>query len=286
MGKGDDDRGHTAVQCPLCALPRDLCGHSRVFLLPGVCLSRACRGEASPDLQSKRGILQKESQTLKNWNNRYTVVQKRSLCYFEGENQHTKRLGSVDLQDCDVFPSSSHPCAFEIVTPEEHRRAGPQRDQFHYIFRAESEVVMKEWVQVLQVATRPIWIPDSDSTAARCFRCSTDFTLTQRRHHCRRCGFVFCVACSDAFLRLPNYGYTEPVRVCLDCAKGKTVTATSRPSPVDEAKKRAAAEAEEKAAMDRAALEETERKQEARQKAREGSKSAAVREKYGLNARR
>ena len=114
------------------------------------------------------------------------------------------------------------------------------------------------------------------------------------QHHCRRCGFVFCVACSDAFLRLPNvstgwrlhwrlhctrlcgahgpvslvclccgtcacvyplfqlqYGYTEPVRVCLDCAKGKTVTATSRPSPVDEAKKRAAAEAEEKAAMDR-----------------------------------
>ncbi len=42
--------------------------------------------------------------------------------------------GSVDLQDCDVFPSSTHPCAFEIVTPEEHRRAGPQRDQFHYMY--------------------------------------------------------------------------------------------------------------------------------------------------------
>ena len=104
--------------------------------------------------------------------------------------------GSVDLQDCDVFPSSSHPCAFEIVTPEEHRRAGPQRDQFHYMcvclcvclgsqplmllsldarshwtllvflsppplcsFRAESEVVMKEWVQVLQVGEYPAPFP-------------------------------------------------------------------------------------------------------------------------------
>jgi hypothetical protein len=43
-------------------------------------------------------------------------------------------IASVDLQDCDVFPSPSHPCAFEIVTPEEPRRAGPQRDQFHYTY--------------------------------------------------------------------------------------------------------------------------------------------------------
>jgi hypothetical protein len=91
----------------------------------------------------------------------------------------------VDLQDCEVFQSKTHPCAFEIITPEESRRAAPQRDQYHYVcvavvarctearrvwrgvcgdervarrvslclcsFRAESELVMNEWVKVLRI---------------------------------------------------------------------------------------------------------------------------------------
>ena len=38
-----------------------------------------------------------------------------------------------------------------------------------------------------------------------------------RRHHCRRCGALCCVGCSDHSKALPEYGYKAPVRVCTAC---------------------------------------------------------------------
>ncbi|EEY63532.1 myotubularin-like protein [Phytophthora infestans T30-4] len=39
-----------------------------------------------------------------------------------------------------------------------------------------------------------------------------------RRHHCRRCGNVFCDACSSARMPLVNSGFVTPVRVCAKCS--------------------------------------------------------------------
>lgn len=39
-----------------------------------------------------------------------------------------------------------------------------------------------------------------------------------RRHHCRRCGNVFCDACSSARMPLVNSGFFTPVRVCGKCS--------------------------------------------------------------------
>ncbi|KAJ8417731.1 hypothetical protein AAFF_G00225740 [Aldrovandia affinis] len=59
-----------------------------------------------------------------------------------------------------------------------------------------------------------VWIPDRAS--AICMRCCVRFTMTQRRHHCRRCGFVVCTSCSrDRFLILDISA--RPVRVCPPC---------------------------------------------------------------------
>ncbi|CAI5701056.1 unnamed protein product [Peronospora effusa] len=38
-----------------------------------------------------------------------------------------------------------------------------------------------------------------------------------RRHHCRRCGNVFCDACSSARMPLINTDFCTPVRVCVNC---------------------------------------------------------------------
>ena len=35
------------------------------------------------------------------------------------------------------------------------------------------------------------------------------------QHHCRNCGKIFCNACSDNTIALPNS--TKPVRVCDEC---------------------------------------------------------------------
>ncbi|XP_024138406.1 FYVE, RhoGEF and PH domain-containing protein 6 [Oryzias melastigma] len=41
----------------------------------------------------------------------------------------------------------------------------------------------------------PIWIPDPRTTM--CMICTSEFTLTWRRHHCRACGKVVCQGCSS-----------------------------------------------------------------------------------------
>ncbi|XP_010748128.3 pleckstrin homology domain-containing family F member 1 [Larimichthys crocea] len=59
------------------------------------------------------------------------------------------------------------------------------------------------------------WIPDEAS--AICMRCSNKFSVTQRRHHCRKCGFVVCGACSKKRAMIRHIHPTKWLRVCNVC---------------------------------------------------------------------
>ena len=61
----------------------------------------------------------------------------------------------------------------------------------------------------------PAWIPDE--LVNTCFSCSQTFNLIRRRHHCRRCGYIFCHQCCKNFVFLRCFGYNDPVRVCNQC---------------------------------------------------------------------
>lgn len=61
----------------------------------------------------------------------------------------------------------------------------------------------------------PIWVPDE--LVASCTACDQTFTLLRRRHHCRNCGQIYCNTCSSHAMRLSQFGYTKPVRVCDPC---------------------------------------------------------------------
>ncbi|XP_019400605.1 PREDICTED: FYVE, RhoGEF and PH domain-containing protein 6 [Crocodylus porosus] len=60
----------------------------------------------------------------------------------------------------------------------------------------------------------PIWIPDTRATM--CMICTSEFTLTWRRHHCRACGKIVCQACSLNKHGL-DYMKNQPARVCDHC---------------------------------------------------------------------
>jgi len=65
------------------------------------------------------------------------------------------------------------------------------------------------------VQIRPPWQPDEQAPA--CGLCNANFSLFNRRHHCRHCAKVVCGKCADNKLPIPNLKYKEAVRVCNTC---------------------------------------------------------------------
>jgi hypothetical protein len=63
---------------------------------------------------------------------------------------------------------------------------------------------------------REEWVPDEEGSG--CSVCHSVFSLTKRRHHCRKCGALVCGSCSDHFVALS--GYSVEVRVCDPCEIG------------------------------------------------------------------
>lgn len=62
----------------------------------------------------------------------------------------------------------------------------------------------------------PPWTPDRET--ADCWRCRSKFDFITRRHHCRRCGRVYCSNCCNRRLPLQRMCFVDPVRICHDCS--------------------------------------------------------------------
>ncbi|CAH1104036.1 unnamed protein product [Psylliodes chrysocephalus] len=75
--------------------------------------------------------------------------------------------------------------------------------------------------------TAPEWA-DGDV----CHRCRVQFSVLQRKHHCRACGQVFCGQCTSKTSTLPKYGIEKEVRVCDACYDEVTKPATASKSSI------------------------------------------------------
>jgi hypothetical protein len=76
-----------------------------------------------------------------------------------------------------------------------------------------------------------VWVPDGEASV--CMRCKkSQFTLINRRHHCRKCGAVVCGPCSNKRFLLPNQS-SKPLRVCLHCFGELTSAARNHNTSTD-----------------------------------------------------
>ncbi|XP_063929723.1 myotubularin-related protein 4 isoform X2 [Zophobas morio] len=60
-----------------------------------------------------------------------------------------------------------------------------------------------------------LWVPDH--AVNRCTGCNMEFWVGRRKHHCRKCGRIFCNSCSEYSTPLPSEQLYNPVRVCAFC---------------------------------------------------------------------
>ncbi|XP_025012598.2 1-phosphatidylinositol-3-phosphate 5-kinase FAB1A isoform X1 [Ricinus communis] len=86
--------------------------------------------------------------------------------------------------------------------------------------------IVKSWIPRRSESTnvsRDFWMPDHSCRV--CYECDSQFTVFNRRHHCRLCGRVFCAKCTASSIPAPsddprNGGEDwERIRVCNYCFK-------------------------------------------------------------------
>lgn len=71
--------------------------------------------------------------------------------------------------------------------------------------------------------SRDFWMPDQSCRV--CYECDSQFTLFNRRHHCRLCGRIFCGQCTANSVPAPSvessssWEEREKIRVCNYCFK-------------------------------------------------------------------
>ena len=59
--------------------------------------------------------------------------------------------------------------------------------------------------------------PVPDEWFSECQICMTEWSIFNRRHHCRHCGRLCCAECSLHTAKLPAFGFADSVRVCCEC---------------------------------------------------------------------
>lgn len=129
------------------------------------------------------------------------------------------RSGSTPAKDHD-FPQASgdvqinSKCGVEASTVSEE---GSSR-QNRFVLTTEDGEVLR---------MRPVWSPDTQCKT--CNGCGTTFGLITRKHHCRKCGLIFCGPCSVFRSTFPEIGYTSPVRCCEGCLFEPKNAKTVRP---------------------------------------------------------
>jgi hypothetical protein len=62
----------------------------------------------------------------------------------------------------------------------------------------------------INIEERKIYRWVKDDNVINCNKCNSEFTIINRKHHCRNCGKIFCYKCSNFFIDIPENIKTVP----------------------------------------------------------------------------
>lgn len=122
--------------------------------------------------------------------------------------------GTIALANCRVcfFTDTDHPEGTILIeTPtSDKKRLAAQLGQSRIFIQCPSRDLAPDWVRKLRIASREPWC--ADDAAKICSQCEAAFDgAVNRRHHCRRCGEVFCAACTPQKQAMRDFCYDTPV---------------------------------------------------------------------------
>ncbi|XP_013397022.1 LOW QUALITY PROTEIN: pleckstrin homology domain-containing family F member 2-like [Lingula anatina] len=132
--------------------------------------------------------------------------------------QHILPLEDVKLQSVEDEGSLRN--GWQIISPSKSftvyaATATEKAEWMAHINKCVQDLLAKRGKKHQAVDDSPVWIPDSE--ASKCMQCNrVEFSILNRRHHCRKCGRVVCNPCSSKKWLLPQQS-SKPLRVCLNC---------------------------------------------------------------------
>lgn len=121
---------------------------------------------------------------------------------------------SWTLGDLSKFVPEGEPVILKYQRPKKPKKKAPP------VKRNSVELAFDEFLSNIRYIDSPQeWIEEAPITHCMNRFCGDEFGFFNRKHHCRRCGKVFCAECTRIKTPLVDLGYTENVKVCVLCWK-------------------------------------------------------------------
>jgi len=119
----------------------------------------------------------------------------------------TNNIPSPDKSYYDSQSSSRTTIDLPSTPTDEH-------SEFTFSFDQMPRVVGDEWIvdlgDVTGIPSRKHWKPDPSAACCTSPRCRTMFNFVYRRHHCRRCGGIFCSSHTGQWVPLDQFAHFHP----------------------------------------------------------------------------
>ncbi|KAK6184081.1 hypothetical protein SNE40_002197 [Patella caerulea] len=132
--------------------------------------------------------------------------------------QHVLQLENIKLED--IPDDGVYKNGWKIINPSKSfavfaATATEKKEWMAHIKKCVYDLLIKRGITQTSEHDSPVWVPDQN--AQICMHCKkSEFTVLNRKHHCRKCGIVACNACTSKKWLLPQQS-SKPLRVCLTC---------------------------------------------------------------------